>query len=155
MARASNMEVVGTAAAAAAAQRFLLRVPVCSLRAPCLAALPRRLPLLWIEPSVYVKCCRRLQEAYPRASAPSPIRQTGTAGVILLRMDVVIVQLDVHLASRLARSTRGLERQWGGSFGSKRGGSECLFLALEKRQSSTISLLFPPHNNNKHGKQWM
>lgn len=25
-----------------------------------------------------------------------PISQTGTAGVILLRMDVVIVQLDVH-----------------------------------------------------------
>lgn len=47
-----------------------------------------------------------------------PISQTGTAGVILLRMDVVIVQLDVHLASRFAGSTRGLEQQtqWGGSF---------------------------------------
>lgn len=35
-------------------------------------------------------------------------------------MDVVIVRLDVHLASWLAESTRGLEqeRQWGGSFGS-------------------------------------
>ena len=38
-----------------------------------------------------------------------PIRQTGTAGVILLRMGVVIVQLDVHLASRLARSTWAAE----------------------------------------------
>lgn len=28
-----------------------------------------------------------------------PISQTGTAGVILLRMDVVIVQLDVHFGS--------------------------------------------------------
>lgn len=40
-----------------------------------------------------------------------PISQTGTAGVILLRMYVVIVRLDVHLASRFGRSTRGPEQQ--------------------------------------------
>lgn len=50
---------------------------------------PPAAPLLWIEPSI----CKMLQAAYPCASAPitRPISQTGTAGVILLRMDVVIV----------------------------------------------------------------
>lgn len=80
---------------------------------------PQAAPLLWIEPSV----CEMLQAAAGSLSLrlcshTRPISQTGTAGVILLRMDVVIVRLDVHLASRLAGSTRGLEqeRQWGGSF---------------------------------------
>lgn len=80
---------------------------------------PQAAPLPWIEPSI----CETLQAAAGGLSLrlcyhARPISQTGTVGVILLRMDVVIVRLDVHLASRFAGSTRRLEqqRQCGGSF---------------------------------------
>lgn len=107
---------------------------------------PQAAPLLWIEPSV----CEMLQAAAGSLSLrlcshTRPISQTGTAGVILLRMDVVIVRLDVHLASWLAGSTCGLEqeRQWGGSFGSV-GGASAYFWHLKDdspQPSSSTSLL--------------
>lgn len=107
---------------------------------------PQSSPFLWIEPSV----CEMLQAAAGSLSLrlcshTRPISQTGTAGVILLRMDVVIVRLYVHLASRLAWSTRGLEeeRQWGGSFGSV-GGVSAYFWHLKDdspQPSSSASLL--------------
>lgn len=67
-----------------------------------------------------------------------PISQTGTAEVILLRMDVVIVRLDVHLASRFAASTRGLEqeetmgREFLVALWERGWWGECLFLALKR-----------------------
>lgn len=53
---------------------------------------PQEAPLLWTDPSV----CETLQAAagglsLRLCSHARPISQTGTAGVILLRMDVVIV----------------------------------------------------------------
>ena len=108
---------------------------------------PRAASLLWIAPSV----CEMLQAAagglsLRLCSHTRPISQTGTAGVILLRMDVVIVRLDVHLASRLAGSTRGLqrERQWGGSFIWR--GVSAYFWHLKDdspQPSSSASLLSP------------
>lgn len=81
---------------------------------------PKAAPLLWKEPGVYAMLEAAAGSLSLRlCSHTRPISQTGTAGVILLRMDVVIVQVDVHLASWYAWSTCGQEQQtqWGGSFG--------------------------------------
>lgn len=72
---------------------------------------PQAAPLLWIEPSV----CEMQQAdagglSLRLCSHTHPISQTGTARVILLRMDVVIVQLDVHFCF-----TVSWEHTWAGA----------------------------------------
>lgn len=68
-----------------------------------------------------------------------PISQTGTAGVILLRMDVVIVRLDVHFGFSVC-----WEHTWAGAAETMGrelflGGGECLFLALKRWRYSRLT----------------
>lgn len=141
-------DIAAEAVAAAAAAKDSCSLCQSALVGSMFGSTPQAALLPWIEPSI----CEMLQAAAGGLSLrlcyhARPISQTGTAGVILLRMDVVIVRLDVHLASRFAGSTRRLEqqRQCGGSLRLEGGLESAYFWHLkdDSPQASSSASLVP------------